>query len=307
MKDIRYSVIIPTLHSPSIGEVLSALKKQTGIESGMEIIVVGRDKFGIVKNEDTVRFLESEKDLSAAEARNRGINNAQGDIIFFLDADCIPEKDWMCRLLSAYKKGYSFAGGAVAFEKDTFWTLCDNISHFGLLYPGTKRGTAQNFNIHTANMCIAKKILFKVNGFDERFPKAGGEDFDLGMRVRKAGYMPFFEPFAVVVHKPARSSFISFIKHTADWAPYSIFLRVLYKDILKTPRVFLYWPLLILFSPLISSYVTLKIFFAHPPLLKYWYTMPFVFIDKIAWCLISARELITRNVHKRFLTASGKP
>lgn len=305
MEEIKYSVIIPNLHSPVIGKVLSALKEQVGVEKEIEILVVGRDKYCLVKNEDNIRFLESERDLSASEARNKGIDSAKGDVIFFLDADCIPKRDWLVKLLEVYSKDYSYVGGAVTFEEDSFWTLCDNVSHFGLLSPGIKRGVADKFNVHTANMCISKKILCEVGKFDERYQM--GEDFDLGIRLRKAGYIPFFEPSAIVVHKPERDSFRAFIKHTADWAPYSIFLRILYKDILKTPSVFLYWPLLILFSPLISSYVTFKIFFTHPPLLTYWYTMPFVFIDKMAWCLISARELITRDVHKRFLTAAKKP
>ncbi len=300
MNNTVYSIIIPNLHSPVIGEVVSALKEQADVDGNFEIIVVGRDKYNLIETRGNVRFLESERDLSAAEARNRGIDMAVGAVIFFLDADCIPEKDWLSKLIDVIRDGYQVGGGSVTFKKDNFWTLCDNVSHFGLLHPSRKKGAAKDFNIHTANMFVDKQILLKVNKFDERYPGAGGEDFDLGMKIRKAGYVPFFEPAAVVVHKPERNSFKSFLKHTANWAPYSILLRIKYKDILGTPRILLFWPLLLLFSPLIALYITAKIFINHPPLLKYWYTMPVVYFDKLSWCILAAKELITKEVHKRF-------
>src|SRR3990172_13069740 len=111
MTSVEYSVIIPNLHSPRIGEVLEALLRQDGINRATyEILVVGRDKYGLVRKHEAedkrVRFLESERDLSAAEARNRGIEAAQGRLIFFIDADCIAPADWMAILLRTYLEGH---------------------------------------------------------------------------------------------------------------------------------------------------------------------------------------------------------
>src|SRR3972149_2982511 len=72
----EYSIAIPNLHSPRIGEVLEALRLQEGVDrSDYEILVVGRDKYGVVRRHEAgdkqVRFLESERGLNPAEARNR--------------------------------------------------------------------------------------------------------------------------------------------------------------------------------------------------------------------------------------------
>ena len=86
MANPEYSIVIPNLHSPRIGEVLDALCRQEGVDSaGYEILVIGRDMYGLVKKHEAgdkrVRFLESERDLNPAEARNRGIKAARGKLI----------------------------------------------------------------------------------------------------------------------------------------------------------------------------------------------------------------------------------
>ncbi len=45
----EYSIVIPNLHSPRIGEVLEAFRRQDGVNRSIyEILVVGRDKYGLV-------------------------------------------------------------------------------------------------------------------------------------------------------------------------------------------------------------------------------------------------------------------
>src|SRR3990170_6877912 len=117
MKAIDYSVVIPNLNSPRIGEVLDALCRQEGVNGAYEILVVGRDRFGLVKQHEKkgekVRFLESERNLNPAEARNLGIRAARGRLVFFIDADCVPVERWMTTLLKTYSEGNPVVGGAV--------------------------------------------------------------------------------------------------------------------------------------------------------------------------------------------------
>ena len=99
--------MIPNLHSPRIGDVLEALCQQKRVDRNLyEILVVGRDRYGLVRQhaakDKRVMFLESERDLNPAEARNRGIKAARGKLVFFIDADCIAPSSWMETFLKTY-------------------------------------------------------------------------------------------------------------------------------------------------------------------------------------------------------------
>ncbi|MDD5435154.1 MAG: glycosyltransferase [Nitrospira sp.] len=294
MADVIYSVVVPNLHSPRIGEVLEALCQQKGVDAcEYEIVVIGRDKYGLVRDfsakDKRIRFLESERDLNPAEARNMGIKEARGKLIFFIDADCIAPDNWMKTLLKVYHEGFSVVGGPIWFESRPFWILCDNVAHFHDLLPDIGRGINRHFMLATANMLIEKAILEKVGLFDEDFPT--GEDFRISLKIRNAGYNLFFEPDAEIIHKPQRDNLKAVIRHSASWARDSIRVRTSFKEELNTPW-FLFSPLILrILSPLIASAVTAKIFLKHPSVRQYWYTCPVVFMTKIVWCWTVAGEV----------------
>ena len=302
MANLEYSIVIPNLHSPRIGEVLDALRKQSGVDGDFEILVVGRDRYGLVKQhsaeDNRVRFLESERDLNPAEARNCGIKAARGKLIFFLDADCVAAPRWMATLLKAYAEGHPVVGGPMWFEqggrglrklRGSYWVLCDNVAHFHDLLPDIGRGVNRHYMLATANMLVEKAILKKVGMFDEDFPV--GEDFMLSMKIRSAGYDLFFEPDAKIIHKPVRDSLGDVLRHSAGWARHSIRIRTHYRDRLQTPWFLLNPIALRLLSPLIATAVTVKIFLRHPCVRRYWYTAPVVFLTKLAWCWAAAAEV----------------
>ena len=295
MNNIPYTVIVPNLHSPRIGEVLAALRRQEGVDGDYEILVVGRDRFGETRRHETedsrVRFLESDRDLNPAEARNLGVQAARGRLIFFIDADCIAAPEWMASLLRTYGEGNPVVGGPIWFERDDFWVLCDNVAHFHDLLPDIGRGPNRHFMLATANMLIEKSILEKVGMFDETFPR--GQDFELSMKIRRAGYDLFFEPEARIFHKPVRDTLGAVLSHSAGWARHSIRIRTKYRKELKTP-LFLYLPMTLrLLSPGIAAAVTAKVFWRHPSVRRYWYTAPVVFLTKLVWCWTVAREVST--------------
>ncbi|HZX47711.1 MAG TPA: glycosyltransferase [Nitrospirota bacterium] len=294
MANPEYSVVIPNLHSPRIGDVLEALRRQEGVDNSIyEILVVGLDKYGFVRKHEAedkrIRFLESERQLNAAEARNRGIEAARGRLIFFIDADCIAPVYWMATLLRTYLEGHPVVGGPIWFDSGPFWILCDNVAHFHDLLPDIERGVNRHFMLPTANLMIEKAVFDKVGKFDETYPPS--EDFELIMRIRKAGYDLFFEPEAKIVHKPSRDSLGAVLSHSRGWARKSIKIRSEFREILGTPW-FLFQPnLLRLMSPAIAAAVTVKIFTKHRCVRRYWYTAPVIFMTKLVWCWAAAKEV----------------
>lgn len=54
----EYSIVIPNLHSPRIGDVLEALRRQEGVHRySYEILVIGRDRYGLVRKHEAGHVL----------------------------------------------------------------------------------------------------------------------------------------------------------------------------------------------------------------------------------------------------------
>jgi GT2 family glycosyltransferase len=75
----------------------------------------------------------------------------------------------------------------------------ENLGYMGRLY------YAQNVSAVTgACMMMRKSVFEEVNGFDESF-KVAFNDVDLCMRIRKAGYLIVFTPYAELYHYESKS------------------------------------------------------------------------------------------------------
>ena len=87
------SIIIPTINcEDELSEIKTALLQQTTLAD--EIIVVNdKDRRG------------------AAWARNKGIAQSKGDLIAFLDDDCLPPKNWLESLINAIDKHQADGAG----------------------------------------------------------------------------------------------------------------------------------------------------------------------------------------------------
>lgn len=64
-----------------------------------------------------VRFV-TETRKGAAEARNRGVAETGAPLIFFLDADCVPEPDWVEAAFAVVSQG-DLVGGAISVFDET--------------------------------------------------------------------------------------------------------------------------------------------------------------------------------------------
>lgn len=203
------SVIIPTLHSPHLGDVLQSLHAQT--YPPLEILVVGQDRTGIAHADTTIRFLETPHPVSPAIARNLGIAYARGEVCCFLDADCIPSPTWLAYLLAHYDEEHPVIGGGIAVGGESYWQRCDNIAAMG---PFLTTGVAgpRDYLI-TANMAIRRDLVRRLGGFDEHFRFAASEDSDMSFRLRHLGYSLLVEPRAMVVHRTSRSHTAAVWRH----------------------------------------------------------------------------------------------
>lgn len=199
---LSVSVVIPSLNSPMIDQVLAALRVQSAPPD--EILVVGLDAAGLVEEDARIQFISTGGPVSPACARNTGARRARGDIICYIDADCIAAPDWIERLLERHTQGAQIVGGSVLIERGNYWQYCDNLAAFTPFLSVSPPGARPY--LPSLNLSIRRALLMQFDGFDERFRFASGEDTDLCFRLRRAGHTLWFEPRAVVAHRHIRAS-----------------------------------------------------------------------------------------------------
>jgi glycosyltransferase involved in cell wall biosynthesis len=284
------SVIIPNLHSPIIDRVLDSIFGQD-VDMPFEVIVIGMDKYDLVKNHDQVRFIQTPQPVGAAEARNIGIKAARSDWLFFIDADCIAQTRWMHTLIEEFANGWLVVGGGVKTPEEPFWLLVYNLSMFyGEL--ATQPERMRKF-MPTLNLAVHRQVIEKVGMMNEDLPR--GQDIEWTARMTEAGYELLFQPKAAIEHLPERKNFKAVLSYVRKSGYYMIQVRQKFPEIFHTPcflsKSILWW----LLAPILAGYVTLKIFKQTKEVRKHWRILPYIFLQKLSWCYGAAESLQSRE------------
>ena len=282
------SVIIPNLNSPIIDETLSSLLIQTALSQIEEILVVGMDAPGLITTIGPIRFIPTSDPVWAPVARNIGIRESVGDILVFIDADCVAETNWLEGLLSAYDKGHRVVGGAVSVDGNTYWQRCYNLTMFHNFLP--TRPSGKRANLGSLNLLVSREVMEEVGLFDERLRR--GQDTELTLRMRRHGHDLYFEPRAIVKHFPKELGISGIWKRWYLSGSYNAFIRSEYRDVVANVPFYKSPIFLKLLSPYIGFIATLRNM-AHIPLsFIYWNTLPVIYLTKIAWCFGAADNTV---------------
>ncbi len=208
------SIVIPTLHSPHIAETVRRLPLQTRYDCIKEIIVVGAEDTADWMDIPKVSFIYNKNQPSPAANRNIGANTATGDWIFFLDSDCEPDTHWIAEIVNHLEDSYlSIAGSVDIPPRTTFWGQCDHYLTFEKLVRKFPYKPAKTKYAATLNFGIERNLFENLNGFDESFTRAAGEDWEFAFRLRQIGYPILLIPDAVVIHHHARTTLRSAWMH----------------------------------------------------------------------------------------------
>lgn len=283
---MKVSVIIPSLNAPTLARALTAVAGQD--TPAHEVIVVGRDEAGVLDSYPAVRFIDTEQPACAARARNLGIRAATGDILLFLDADCIPRPDWLRRHAERHAAGEMAVGGGVELAGRNYWAQSDNVSMFHEFVPDLP--PSERLLLPTLNLSVRREVVAAAGLMDESFPGAAAEDADWTIRIGRAGYRLTFDPYAVVAHAPARTTWRDVVRHWRNLGHNAVRVRLRYPDAFGTPsgagRAW-WWRVL---SPVIAARVTAGVY-AKRPLRAYWSSLPVVYATKVIYCWGAARAI----------------
>lgn len=279
----KVAIIIPSLNSPMIGEVVDRILDQE-CPFPKEIIVVGQDKMGILQDylKDII-FINTPEPINAAAARNLGIKSSKADYLLFLDADCLAEPGWIMKMVSKLQEGWDAVGGGVKFDQKPYWALVYNLSMFHeFMWTQNER---QADYLPTLNLAVKKETIDQVGVLDESLQRV--QDIDWTRRMVAAKCKLFFYPNAGIIHKPTISSIKSLWRQHYKNGYFSYQVRCKFQKRFSNGffRSSLFW---IIFSPLIGLIVSLRIYFRSIKNLKYITSFPGLVISKMSWCFGAA-------------------
>lgn len=213
-----------------------------------ELIIVDRSTiiYPKMKSRLPLRWIKYDpkgKQYTIPEQRNEGVNQAKGDIIVFIDASCVPEKNWLTELVRPINEEHEqlVMGRTGSIGKPT---LYDG-------YYDKLRDTMYVDEAPTVNLAIARDVFETVGVFDEDLEY--GSDIDFTWRAIDKGYSIRYQPSAFVVHnwgdgKDELRRTILYGKARARLLTKHI--RTRWKDLFRKDAYVLLYPTLILFLPI---------------------------------------------------------
>jgi glycosyltransferase involved in cell wall biosynthesis len=204
------SIIIPSHNRRSaLRNALEAMAKQTYPAERFEVLVVldgcSDGSAEMLRNYSapyTLRFIEQEKQGSSV-ARNQGANQARGELLIFLDDDVEATPGLIQAHLDAHRGpgervviGYyppALAGqkAYLSLELQGWWEAMFQ----GMHQPGHRFWYT---DMLSGNFSISKKVFCNLGGFDPNMPVH--EDYELGVRLIRAGVAFAFEKTALGLH-----------------------------------------------------------------------------------------------------------
>lgn len=189
----------------------------------MEVVVVDNGSTdGTPAVIETWRAVDPDRRRTAHEpqpglsrARNRGVAEARGDVVLFIDDDAVAPRGWVGAHLAAYHRdpAVSGVGGPVSLwwpDGRPPW-LAPRLEHwFSALDHGDEAVEfPRPHGPYGTNMSLRRAVFDEVGGFDERLGRRGrslvsSEEADLFARVWEAGGRVAYEPAALVLHGVTR-------------------------------------------------------------------------------------------------------
>ena len=203
MKNQPYiSVILPAFNEEKkIAATLEALERQTYPADRYEIILVDNGSSDqtkeIAAQFDKVRVIDELSAQGPDPCRNTGIQQAKGDVVAFLDADCRAKGNWLEEGIQILdEQNADLAGGQVIFELSDNPTAAEYYEISNLVT--NKETIAKRGVTGGGNLFVRRKVFEAGVTFPRDLPSSGDTYFTA--HASRAGFKIVYAPGAVVHH-----------------------------------------------------------------------------------------------------------
>ncbi|HTR34718.1 MAG TPA: glycosyltransferase [Bryobacteraceae bacterium] len=193
------SVVIASYCSRrTIQACLRSLENQTRPPSEIILVDSGSDGTAelVVGEFPHVRLFSFSERKYPGDARNIALQHATGDVIAFLDADCVADPNWAEEILLAHQNTDALIGGAVDnANPESLVGWAAYFCEFSQWMPGTK----PRYMIEVPTNCLSIKRW----AFEKYGPFLEGtycSDSAFNWRAGADGQRPWFQPAIRVLH-----------------------------------------------------------------------------------------------------------
>lgn len=240
--DPQISVVIPTYQRQgSVERMLEALARQTLPHDAFEVIV------SIDGSDDGTRDIVNEygapyalralwqPNRGRAAACNAGIRAARGDVIVLLDDDMEPAPGCLAGHLAAHRAGsrHAVVGAAPIRFDDASPPV---VEFMGIGFDWRLRKLAEPGHVvsfretYTGNFSVRRDVLLEVGAFDEGFTAYGHEDYELALRLQRAGVRLTFSPDALA-HQHYEKSYAALARDAVARGHTAVFFAMKHPEV----------------------------------------------------------------------------
>lgn len=229
------TVVVPAKDGETVlGDCLASILAQRYPTDRLEVIVVddgSRDRTAAIAAEAGCPVISTETNRGQSWARNRAAEEAKGDILAFIDADCVAQPDWLAQLVPifSWERAGAVGGRVESCYHDTAIDRYESaFSSLQLgknaIVEGAGPGT---FYVPTCNMLVRRAVYQELGGLREEMRV--GEDVDFCWRLREKGSLLVYLPWGVVKHRH-RANAKAMVRRRAQYGSSEALLHRLHPD-----------------------------------------------------------------------------
>ncbi|KJS01691.1 MAG: hypothetical protein VR65_08055 [Desulfobulbaceae bacterium BRH_c16a] len=289
------SIIIPSGRPDRVGETIQALEQQTlsGLEYDIHVVTPFADR--LERKYTAVHVDRTDLLYPPGGMRNIGAAASSGDILAFIDDDCVPPQNWLSETMKSLslEKRVGAVGCRVVSGDNNFWSRCADYCLFSDYQGFHDRQGA----LGSAAVLVYRQAFDEAGGFDEAL--LASEDWDFSLRLQENGWKCRFVSSVEVQHNHGRGSFIGILRNSyrsglrsglVVQERYGNSISWLAKLSISFKSAWLYWMLILPYASAVSLLQAIASIKRDANVL--WY-FPVMFVSRVVYHFGVWKRLIT--------------